>query len=84
MQDWLKGLYERSPNLVTRSFPAGNPKNDQGPSTSKRAKLHTDSTELNVHAPFYAKINEVLGLATDEFYTDYVNNPLLKEVVVYS
>ena len=32
MQDWLKGLHERSPNLVTRIFPAGNPKNDQGPS----------------------------------------------------
>lgn len=47
MQDWLKGLYERSPNLVTRSFPAGNPKNDQGPSTSKRAKLHTDSTDIS-------------------------------------
>ena len=47
MQDWLKGLYERSPSLVTRSFPAGNPKNDQGPSTSKRAKLHTDSTDIS-------------------------------------
>lgn len=33
--------------------------------------------ELNVHAPFYAKINEVLGLATEEFYTSYVNDPAL-------
>ena len=41
------------------------------------------SIELNVHAPFYAKINEVLGLATDEFYTDYVNNPLLKERIEF-
>lgn len=35
--------------------------------------------ELNVHAPFYNKINEALMLNTDEFYTDYVNNPVLKE-----
>ena len=35
--------------------------------------------ELNVHAPFYAKINEVLGLSTDEFYSNYVNDPVLKE-----
>jgi ribonucleoside-diphosphate reductase beta chain len=27
--------------------------------------------ELNVHAPFYNKINEVLGLNTDEFYNSY-------------
>jgi ribonucleotide reductase beta subunit family protein with ferritin-like domain len=33
--------------------------------------------ELNVHAPFYAKINEVLGLATLEFYNSYVNDPAL-------
>lgn len=33
--------------------------------------------ELNVHAPFYAKINEVLGLATDEFYNSYINDPIL-------
>lgn len=35
--------------------------------------------ELNVHAPFYAKINEVLGLATEEFYTSYVNDPVLND-----
>lgn len=35
--------------------------------------------ELNVHAPFYNKINEVLGLATDEFYSEYVNDPVLAE-----
>jgi len=27
--------------------------------------------ELNVHAPFYNKVNEVLGLNTDEFYESY-------------
>lgn len=33
--------------------------------------------ELNVHAPFYAKINEALGLATDKFYNDYLDDPVL-------
>ena len=35
-------------------------------------------TELGIHAPFYNKINKALHLDTDEFYTDYVNNPVLK------
>lgn len=34
--------------------------------------------ELNVHAPFYNKINEVLGLDTDEFYLEYLKDPILK------
>lgn len=37
------------------------------------------NVELNVHAPFYAKINEVLGLATDEFFTSYVDDPVLND-----
>lgn len=36
-------------------------------------------TELGIHAPFYNKINKALHLDTDEFYTDYVNDPVLKE-----
>ncbi|ASL24401.1 putative ribonucleotide reductase, small chain [Alteromonas phage vB_AspP-H4/4] len=35
-------------------------------------------TELGIHAPFYNKINKALGLDNDEFYTDYVNDPVLK------
>lgn len=35
--------------------------------------------ELAVHAPFYNKLNEVLGLNTDEFYTSYVDDPVLKD-----
>lgn len=34
--------------------------------------------ELNVHAPFYNKINELLGLATDEFFSSYTKDPVLK------
>lgn len=33
--------------------------------------------EINVHAPFYNKLNEVLGLNTDEFYNSYINDPIL-------
>lgn len=34
--------------------------------------------ELAVHAKFYNKINELLNATDDNFYTDYVNNPILK------
>jgi ribonucleoside-diphosphate reductase beta chain len=34
--------------------------------------------ELGVHAPFYAKLNEALGLDTDEFYNSYLDDPILK------
>ena len=34
-------------------------------------------TELGIHAPFYNKINKALNLDNDEFYTDYVNCPIL-------
>ena len=37
--------------------------------------------ELQVHAPFYNKLNEVLGLDTDEFYTSYVDDPVLNSRV---
>lgn len=33
--------------------------------------------ELNVHAPFYDKLNEVMGLKTDEFYTSYAQDEVL-------
>lgn len=34
--------------------------------------------ELQVHAKFYAKINEELGLANDDFYQSYLDDPELK------
>lgn len=39
--------------------------------------------ELQVHGPFYSRINEELGLATDEFYNSYVNDPVLKDRIDY-
>lgn len=34
--------------------------------------------ELNVHAPFYNKLNEALMLNNEDFYNDYIHNPILK------
>ena len=36
-------------------------------------------TELNIHAPFYNKVNEILRLNTDAFYESYAQDPILKE-----
>lgn len=33
--------------------------------------------ELNSHAPFYNEINRELGLSNYEFYTEYLNDPVL-------
>lgn len=35
--------------------------------------------ELAVHAKFYNKINELLNATNNDFYTDYINNPTLRE-----
>lgn len=35
------------------------------------------SVELGVHAPFYSKINELLGLNTEEFYREYQSDKVL-------
>jgi len=37
------------------------------------------AVELNSHAPFYNKINELLHLDTEEFYSEWKVNPVLKE-----
>lgn len=35
------------------------------------------SIELNVHAPFYDQINQVMGLSSDEFYDAWRDDPVL-------
>lgn len=45
-----------------------------GPQRMAAAFAHV---ELNSHAPFYAKINEELGLADMAFYTSYLDDPVL-------
>ena len=39
--------------------------------------------ELQVHGKFYAKLNEELGLATDEFYDEYKEDPILVERISF-
>lgn len=39
--------------------------------------------ELNIHAPFYNKVNEILRLNTDEFYESYAQDPILNERMDY-
>ena len=39
--------------------------------------------ELNVHAPFYSKINEALGLANEKFYTEYVDDHVLSDRISF-
>ncbi|MDX1702584.1 MAG: ribonucleotide-diphosphate reductase subunit beta [Melioribacteraceae bacterium] len=37
------------------------------------------SFELGVHQKFYARLNELLNLNTDDFYLSYVDDPVLKD-----
>lgn len=39
--------------------------------------------ELNVHAPFYNKINEALYLNTDDFYNSYTKDKVLSERIQF-
>lgn len=39
--------------------------------------------ELQVHGKFYSKLNEELGLATDAFYNEYKDDPVLSERISY-
>lgn len=48
---------------------------------SRMANLNS-FMELNVHAPFYSKINEALGLASEKFYNEYKEDPFLRARVM--
>lgn len=39
--------------------------------------------ELNMHAPFYAKLNKTLMIDTEEFYLSYQNDPVLAERIAF-
>ena len=41
------------------------------------------NVELGSHAPFYNLANEVMGLATDEFYSQWKQDPLLSERIAF-
>jgi ribonucleoside-diphosphate reductase beta chain len=61
-------------NRVMKAFPR--------PEVERMAAVF-GAFELHVHAPFYNKLNEVLGLDTDEFYTSYVDDPVLNSRVKF-
>jgi len=58
---------------------------------SKRYKRHEiqrmascfADVEMNIHFPFYRKVNEVLGVHNDEFYQQFETDPLLIERVKF-
>lgn len=56
-------------NKIMKLFPR--------PEIQKMANMFS-FVELNIHAPFYSTINEELGLATEEFYSSYAEDPTLK------
>lgn len=39
--------------------------------------------EKAIHGPFYNQINEALGLANEEFYSEYVNDPVLADRIAF-
>ena len=48
------------------------------PEIQRMASLFS-AVELNSHAPFYNRINELLYLDTEEFYGEYQQDPVLKD-----
>lgn len=43
-----------------------------------RMAIKFADVEINTHSPFYQRIDELLGLNTDEFYTTFTDDPVLK------
>lgn len=39
--------------------------------------------ELGIHGPFYDLINKTLGIATDEFYTSWKDDPIMVERIAF-
>jgi ribonucleoside-diphosphate reductase beta chain len=57
-------------NLVFKKF--------KRPADIQRMAKCFSFVELCVHAPFYSKINDALGLSSDAFYSEYLNDEVLK------
>ena len=62
-------------NFVFKKFPR--------PADIQPMAVMFAAMELQVHAKFYSKINEELGLATDAFYNEYLDDPILNERVKF-
>jgi ribonucleotide reductase beta subunit family protein with ferritin-like domain len=61
-------------NIFSKVFPR--------PEIKRMASVFA-AVELGIHAPFYDKLNRELGLSTDEYYTEYVNDPILNERITW-
>lgn len=57
-------------NFVMKKFPR--------PADIQPMAATFGAVELGIHQMFYKTLNEELGLATDDFYNDYINDPDLK------
>lgn len=57
-------------NFVMKKFPR--------PADIQPMAATFGAVELGIHQMFYKTLNEELGLATDSFYNDYINDPDLK------
>ena len=44
----------------------------------RRMALAFANVEINEHSPFYQRVDELLGLNTDEFYNSFTDDPVLK------
>jgi len=62
-------------NFVYKKFPR--------PADIQPMAVMFAAMELQVHAKFYSKINEELGIATDEFYNEYLNDPDLYQRIKF-
>tara|TARA_R110000851_G_scaffold244874_6_gene397668 strand:- start:11182 stop:12219 length:1038 start_codon:yes stop_codon:yes gene_type:complete len=43
----------------------------------RRMAIAFSNVEINVHSPFYQRVDELLGLNTDEFYSSFTDDPVL-------
>jgi ribonucleotide reductase beta subunit family protein with ferritin-like domain len=62
-------------NFVMKKFPR--------PADIQPMAAMFGAMELSVHAKFYSTLNEELGLATDEFYEEYLEDETLKERIEF-
>lgn len=62
-------------NLVFENF--------KRPADIQRMAKVFSFTELGIHAPFYSKINDALGLSSEHFYTEYLEDPTLRDRIEY-
>lgn len=49
----------------------------------QRLAICFGDVEMNIHFPFYRKVNEVLGVHNDEFYSAFETDPILVERVKF-